>query len=71
MRQPVRDSEPCSVERWCSVEISFLERLPARTLAYGGIGFSLGLLLSGMFIFLTRSFWAHTRSSGGALSQRF
>ena len=35
-----------------SVEISFLERLPARTLVYGGIGFSLGMLLSGMFIFL-------------------
>ena len=36
-----------------SVEISFLERLPARTLVYGGIGFSLGMLLSGMCIFLT------------------
>ena len=36
-----------------SVEISFLERLPVRTLVYGGIGFSLGMLLSGMVIFLT------------------
>ena len=35
------------------LEISLMEFLPARTLAYGGIGFSLGLLLSGMFIFLT------------------
>ena len=35
------------------MEIFFMEYLPARTLAYGGIGFSLGLLLSGMFIFLT------------------
>ena len=35
------------------VEIAFMERLPARTLAYGGVGFSLGLVLSGMCIFLT------------------
>ena len=35
------------------VEMTFMARLPARTLVYGGAGFSLGLLLSGMFIFLT------------------
>lgn len=35
------------------LEISFMERLPARTLVYGGVGFSLGLLLSGMCVFLT------------------
>ena len=34
-------------------EIAFMEPLPARTLVYGGIGFSLGMLLSGMCIFLT------------------
>ena len=34
-------------------EIVFMEPLPARTLVYGGIGFSLGMLLSGMCIFLT------------------
>ena len=35
------------------LEISFMESLPARTLVYGGLGFSLGLLLSGMCVFLT------------------
>ena len=34
------------------VEIAFMEPLPVRTLVYGGIGFSLGMLLSGMCIFL-------------------
>ena len=34
-------------------EIAFMEPLPVRTLVYGGIGFSLGMLLSGMCIFLT------------------
>ena len=29
-------------------EIAFMEPLPARTLVYGGIGFSLGMLLSGI-----------------------
>ena len=35
------------------VEMTVLARLPARTLVYGGAGLSLGLFLSGMFIFLT------------------
>ena len=35
------------------VEMTVMARLPARTLVYGGAGFSLGLLLSGMFTFLT------------------
>ncbi len=35
------------------VEIFFMEHLPARTLVSGGVGFSLGMLLSGMFIVLT------------------
>lgn len=33
-------------------EIVFMEPLPTRTLVYGGIGFSLGMFLSGMCIFL-------------------
>lgn len=36
------------------VEIS-LQRLPAPVSVYGGVGLSLGMLLSGMFIFLTKS----------------
>ncbi len=35
------------------VETTFMGRLPARMLVYGGAGFSLGLLLSGMFTFFT------------------
>ncbi len=34
-------------------EIAFMEPLPVRILVYGGVGFSLGMLLSGMCIFLT------------------
>ncbi len=35
------------------VEMTFMDRLPALPLVYGGIGFSLGLVLSGMLLFLT------------------
>lgn len=35
------------------VEIAFMESISARTFVYGGAGFSIGMLLAGMCIFLT------------------
>ena len=40
------------------LEISFMESLPARTLVYGGLGFSLGLLPSGICVFFLVFFLA-------------